>query len=122
MARPASQAQLQSLLSAVATSGGGLAFDGSTPPITVSSTIVVNLRDVGEDGVCINFNGLRLHSAITNGTTPLIRFVCQGFVHRFLSLSQLMVYGGGSDTAGCGNGIEVRQQRWTNCLRDLQGA
>lgn len=104
LARPANETELLALLQGVASSGGGLAFDGSTPPVHLTKTLVVNLSDVGDGGIYINGNGLRLTSDIKDGTTAAIRFIG---ATRFLTLTGFNLYGGGFDTPGCGNGWEI---------------
>lgn len=93
LARPANEADLRSLLTGHANTGGGLSFDGMTPTIMISNTITVNLADIGDDGCGFNFNGLRVQSAGGLGTRPLIEFVASGFAHRYLSISGLSMFG-----------------------------
>jgi len=67
LARPANQGELKALLQAACHNGGGIAFDGSTPPIKISGTLEIRLRDVGDGGVYLNGNGLRLESTNRDG-------------------------------------------------------
>lgn len=109
LARPANETELKALLTAHASAGGGLSFDGTAPAISVSDTITVNLTDTADGGCAFNFNGLRLQSAGNLGTKPLIEFVASGFSHRYLSVSGLSVFGAYPNRDG-GVGILVRTQ------------
>lgn len=103
LARPANQAELQTMLQAAADAGTGVSFDGSLV-IPVTGRIDVNLTDTGDFGPTFNFNGMRLVSQNTDGTTAVIRFMGAS---KFLSISQLNVFGNGHASSGCGNGIEI---------------
>jgi hypothetical protein len=103
LARPANQEELKALLQAACHNGGGIAFDGSTPPIKISGTLEIRLRDVGDGGVYLNGNGLRLESTNRDGVTAAVRFIGKT---RFLTIQGFNLYGGGYDTPGCGNGFE----------------
>ena len=103
LARPANQEELRALLQAACHNGGGIAFDGSTPPIKINGTMEIRLRDVGDGGVYLNGNGLRLELTNRDGVTAAVRFIGKT---RFLTVQGFNLYGGGYDTPGCGNGFE----------------
>lgn len=106
LARPANQAELQALLQAAADAGTGITFDGSLV-IPVTGRIDVNLTDTGDFGPQFHFNGMRLVSQNTDGTTACIRFMGTS---KFLHIGHLNVFGNHYATPGCGNGIEIFSQ------------
>src|SRR5258708_26373053 len=73
LARPANQEELKALLQAACHNGGGIAFDGSTPPIKISGTLEIRLPDVGDGGGYLNGNGLRLGTTTPDGVTAAAR-------------------------------------------------
>lgn len=116
------QSGLEAALNDAARKGGGLSFDGSVDPVAITGMIDVKLSDLGETGPQFFFNGLRLSSVNTDGTTPCIRF--HGNVKR-LVIADLNVFGNAYAAAGCGNGVEIISEGgaiWLSTFRNIQSS
>ena len=116
------QSDLEAALNDAASRGGGISFDGSVDPVKVDGTLEVRLKDLGETGPQIFFNGLRIESTNRDGATTCLRF--KGNVKR-LTLADLNVFGNAYDTPGCGLGIEVISENgavWLSTFRNIQSS
>lgn len=118
LARPTSQEELRSMIQHACNNGGGISFDGSIV-MPIAGTLTINVKDIGDFGPVLNFNGMRLVSTNTDGVTPCVRFIGNG---KCLSINQLNIDGNRWGTPGCGNGLEVIASGgslWRCKLRDI---
>jgi hypothetical protein len=103
--RPANQAALQALINAVGQNGVlALQLDPTTPAITLTSTLTINVMDVGDAGLFFDFGRVLLESGITDGVTPLIKLVG---TTKHMVFQNLLIFGGAFSTAGCGDGLQI---------------
>ena len=104
--RPANQAELQALINAVdGVKVFGLVLDPSTPPIAITSTLNINVTDVGDSGLFFDFSRVPLQATITDGVTPMV--VLSGSVKHMI-FQNLVLFGNAFSTAGCGDGLVIR--------------
>lgn len=82
-------------------------LDPTTPPITITSTLVLTVWDVDDLGWNFNFGRVPLVSGITDGITPLLQLVGTA---KHMVFRDLVIYGGAFSTPGCGDGLQILPQ------------
>jgi hypothetical protein len=105
--KPTTIGDFQNLAQEVINSGGGGIIFHPDMELSWPGTCEILLKDIGDTGFYINFNGARLRSLATDGQTTAMRFRTSGGGNiRHVTIENFTLYGNGYDTPGCGNGIE----------------
>lgn len=117
--RPANQAELQSMAMAVAAGSlRHLWVDPATPPITLTSTLVLPLVDRDDLGTGYTLSRVPLVWAGSDGVTPAVQVIGAG---KHIAVRDILVMGNAFASAGCGNGIEVVSQGGDIWLANFRG-
>jgi hypothetical protein len=104
--RPANQAELQALINTVdGVHVFGFMLDPTTPPIAITSTLTINVTDVGDSGLYFDFSRVPLQTTISDGVTPMV--VLSGSA-KHMVFKNLVLFGNAFSTAGCGDGLVIR--------------